>query len=179
MDERDLLTLEKRPPMFKFALESGAVITGILIVLTMLGYLLNLHAEQWLAYLSIGIMIIALYVAGTKYRDSAGRSPLKYGEALKFLILTLVITTVIGSVFNYIYFIWIAPETIDMALEKAYEDMLDRGMSQDQVDQQMKFVLPWMNPAMFTVVGALMTLFWGAIASLIMAAMLKRESTSI
>ncbi len=179
MDERDLLATDIRPPMFKFAIESGVVITAILIVLTMLGYLLNLHTEQWVGYISIAVMIVALFVAGSKYRDAGGRSNLSYGQVFKFLMLTLVVTAVISAVFNYIYFMWIAPETIDMAIEKSYEDMLGRGMSQSQVDQQMKFVLPWMTPAVFTATGVVMTVFWGLIAALIMAAMLKRETTSI
>ena len=175
MEENELLATNPRPPLFKSALERGSIITAVLIVYTMILYLLNLHAEQWLGYVAIGIMIIA----GVKYRDSAGRSPLSYGGAFKFLFLTLLVATVLGAVFNYIYFLYIAPETLNLAIEKSYEDLLDRGMSESQAETQMKFILPWMTPEFFTVIGALMNIFWGVIASLIMAAILKRESTSI
>ncbi len=179
MEENELLTTSPRPPLFKTAMESGAIITAVLIVYTMILYLLDLHAEQWLGYVAIGIMIIALYIAGVKYRDSAGRSPLSYGGAFKFLLLTLVVASVLGAIFNYIYFLWIAPETLDLAIEKSYEDLLDRGMSESQAETQMGYILPWMTPELFTAIGALMSMFWGVIASLIMAAMIKRETTSI
>src|SRR5690606_40409895 len=112
MEENELLTTSPRPPLFKTAMESGAIITAVLIVYTMILYLLDLHAEQGLGYVAIGIMIIALYIAGVKYRDSAGRSPLSCGGACKFLFRTLLVPTVRGAVCDDVQFRWIAPETL-------------------------------------------------------------------
>lgn len=178
MDQQELIT-SSRPPLFKSAFESGAIITAILIVYTMILYLINMHTVQWLGYVAVGIMIVAIYIAGVKYRDAGGRTSFSYGSAFKFLALTLVVASILGGIFNYIYFIWIAPEVIDVAIETSYEEMLGRGLSESQADQQMEFVLPWMTPEFFALIGAFMSIFWGLIACLVMAAMLKRETTSI
>lgn len=179
MDEQEISAGNARPPLFKSAFESGLLITAILIIYTMGLYLLNLHTEQWLGYMAIVIMIVALYVAGNNYRKKGGRAAFTYGQAFKYLFLTLLVASVIGGIFNFIYFTWIAPEIIDFAIEESYNQMLDRGMSEEQAEQQMQFALPWMTNWSFALFGIVGSLFWGTIASLIMAAILKRDNSSI
>ena len=179
MDENELSEANARPPVFKSAFESGLLITAILIIYTMALYLLDLYMVQWLGYVAIGIMIVALYVAGNNYRKKGGRAALTYGKAFKFLFFTLLVASVIGGIFNFIYFTWIAPDVIDFAIEESYNQMLDRGLSEDQAEQQMQYALPWMTNWSFALFGAVGSIFWGTIASLIMAAMLKRDTSSI
>lgn len=179
MEEQELVNNNPRPPLFKTALESGAIITAVLIVYSMILYLMDLHTVQWLGYVAIGVMLVALYVAGNNYRKSGGRAPFTYGQAYKFLALTLVIASVLGGIFNYIYFTWIAPEIVDLAIDQSYEEMLERGMSEKQAEQQMNHVLPYMTSIIFALFSVVGSIFWGLLASLIMAAMLKRETSSI
>ncbi len=174
-----MLNTELRAPMFKTAAENGAVISGVLIVYSMILYLLDFHTEQWLGSVGIVIMIILLFIFGQRYARSGGRAEFTYGEAFKFLFAVVLISAILSGVFNFIYFEFISPETIELSIEQSYESMIEQGMSEEQAQQQMKFALPWMNSWVFAGSGVFMTLLFGGIASLIFAALIKQESTSI
>lgn len=165
--------------MFKTAAENGAVISGVLIIYSMILYLLDYHTEQWLGSVGIVIMIIMLFIFGQRYARSGGRTEFSYGKAFKFLFSVVFFSAIISGVFNFIYFEFISPETIDLSIQQSYESMIEQGMSEDQIEQQMKFVLPWMNSWVFAGSGVFMTLLFGVIASLIFAALIKQESSSI
>lgn len=173
------MTEDPRPPLFKTAAENGALITGVLIVYTMLLYLIDLHKEQWLGIVAIVIMVILMVVYGRRYSEAGGRSELSYGKAFKFLAILVIVSSILGGIFNYIYFEFISPETIEFSIEQTYDQMIERGMSESQAEAQMKFVLPWMSSVSFAAMGMLMTVFWGLLASLIIAVMMKKEPTSI
>lgn len=179
MEHSETLDSNPRPPMFKTAAENGAVISGVLIIYSMILYLLDFHTEQWLGSVGIVIMVILLFIFGQRYARSGGRTDFGYGRAFKFLISVVFISALISGVFNFIYFEFISPETIDLSIDQSYESMIEQGMSEEQAQQQMKFVLPWMNSWVFAGSGVFMTLLFGGIASLIFAALIKQESSSI
>ena len=174
-----MLNTNSRQPILKTAAENGAVISGVLIVYSMILYLLDFHTEQWLGSVGILIMVILLFIFGQRYARSGGRSELTYGSAFKFLFLVVLFSAIFSGVFNFIYFEFISPETIELSIEQTYEGMIEQGMSEEQAQEQMKFVLPWMSSWVFAGSGVFMTLLFGAIASLIFAALIKQESSSI
>lgn len=179
MEENKLNLADPRPPLAKTAAENGALITGILIIYSMLLYLLDLNKEQWLGMVGMVIMIALMFVFGRRYSESGGRTELSYGRAFKFLAILVFVSAVLSAVFNYIYFEFISPETIDFSIQQSYDQMIERGLSESQAEAQLKFVLPWMSSISFTLVGMVMTVFWGLLASLIIAVMMKKEPTSI
>lgn len=179
MDSLELDVNGGRPPLFKAALEGGIIVAAASIVFGMVLYLLGLHTEQWLGFVSLFVSFVVLFVVGNNYKKKGGKASLTYGEAFKYLILAVLISAVIMGVFNYFYFSWIAPEIIDVAIEQQYETMLERGMSEDQAMQNMEFAMPWMTPLVFSLTVVFSFIFLGLIASLIIAALIKQETTSI
>jgi len=179
METNDLFPEDSRPPLFKTAAENGTLITGVLIVYSMLLYLLDLSREQWLGAVGMVIMIALMFVFGRRYSQAGGRSELSYGRAYKFLAVIVLVSAVLSGIFNYIYFEFISPEIIDFSIQQSYEQMIERGMTESQAEAQMKFVLPWMSSISFAAVGVLMTVFWGLLASLLIAVMMKKEPSSI
>ena len=180
MEENELLTTSPRPPLFKSALESGLVIAAILTVYSLLLYFIDLHLEQWLAYVAIVIMIVALYFAGNNYRKIGGRAAITYGKVFKFLLLTLLVISIASGIFHFVYFKWITPEAVVFIQNQAYEEMIGRGLSPKQAEKRMEMIIPWvMKPPSLAIIAALQYILWGLLASLIMAAMIKRETTSI
>lgn len=179
MDPFEIDLNGRRPALFKAALEGGIIVAAASIVFGMILYLLGLHTEQWLGYVSLFASFVVLFVVGNNYKKKGGKAPLTYGQAFKFLMIAVLVAAVITGVFNYFYFSWIAPEIIDMAIDQQYEAMVERGMSEDQALQSMKLALPWMTPITFAVTVFFSFIIFGLIASLIIAALIKQETTSI
>lgn len=179
MDEMEVNQGDGRPPLAKAAFDGALLITALSIIFTMVLYLLDLHLNQWLGYLTFVVIFTALFLVGKKYRDTGGRRELTYGKAFKFLFFTTLFVALLTAVFNFVYFTWIAPEIIDFAIDDAYDRLLDSGMGEEQAQKSMEMQVPWMNNWTFAVGGIFATLFWGTIAALIMAAILKRESKSL
>lgn len=179
MDSFDLDLNNGRPALYKSAAEGGLIVAAVSIAFGMILYVLNLHTEQWLAYVSLFISFVVLFFVGNDYKKKGGKAPLTYGQAFKFLMVAIIVAAVITGVFNYFYFGWIAPEIIDAAIDQQYEDMLSRGMSEDQAIQSMKLAVPWMTPITFAVTVVFSFIILGLIASLIIAALIKQETTSI
>lgn len=179
MDSFELDVNGGRPPRFKAALEGGIIVAAATIVFTMVLYVLDLHTVQWLGYVSLFASFVVLFVVGNNYKKKGGKATLTYGQAFKFLIVAVIISSLIIGFYDYFYFRWIAPEIIDMAVEQQYEALLDRGMSENQAMSNMEFVMPWMTPLVFALTIVFTFIFLGLLASLIIAALIKQESTSI
>lgn len=170
--------LERRPAKVKSAFEKGLLIAVVLVIYTMVLYLLDLHMIQWLGFAGFVIMFALLFKFGRDYARSGGTSSLSYGQAFGYLLLMVIFSALLGGVFNFVYFEWIAPETIDKAIEEAYEGMMKSGMGEEQVMKQMEMSVQWMTSTTFTIGGIVTSFFWGLIASLVIAAMIKVEPTS-
>jgi len=170
---------ETAPSLFKGAIEPGLITSAVIVIYSLVLYVAGLHTIQELGYISFLLILGAQINYGMKFRKKQMNNNMTFGQAFKFGLSMAVIVGLVTSVFNFFYFEFIAPEIIDMAAEKSYEDMVKRGMSEEQATAQMGFVMPWMNSWVFAISGIFMTFFFGLITALIAAAFVKRESTSI
>jgi len=170
---------ENPPSIFKGAIEPGLIASAVIIIFTMVLYVANLHTIQELGYIGSLLILGAQINYGMKFRKKQMNNNMTFSQAFKFGMSMAFIIALVTSVFNFFYFEFIAPEIIDLAAEKSYEDMVSRGLTEEQATQQMEFVMPWMNSWVFTITGVFMTLIFGLITALIAAAFVKRESNSI
>ena len=175
----DNFEISVRPPFFKTALEKAALVTGVLIVFTMLLYLLDLHHSRWIASISFILMLVLVFSFAKSYAQSARTEVFTYGQAFRFLMAIFFLSALMSAVFNYIYFLYIAPETIDMAIEEAYENLMKSGMSEEKAMEIMGMQMMWMNPLSFAATAAISTVLFGLLASLVMAVFIKQEPKSL
>ncbi|TVR42031.1 MAG: DUF4199 domain-containing protein [Cryomorphaceae bacterium] len=173
------IEITARPPFFKTALEKAAVVTGVLIAFTMILYLLELHHNRWVASTSFILMLVLVFSFGRSYALSARKEVFTYGQAFRFLMAIFFLSALMSAVFNYIYFLYIAPETIDMAIEEAYENLMKSGMSEEKAMEIMGMQMMWMNPLSFAATAAISTVLFGMLLSLIMAVFIKQEPKSL
>ena len=90
---------------------------------------------------------------------------MNYGQGIGIGFWIGLISSVISSIFNYIYAKFIDPTFITTIREKAIEDMEAKGQSQEQIDAAMKFI------DMFTSAEAILFfgLFFGILFTIIVA----------
>lgn len=122
---------------------------------------------------AVMIAIIVLAVKAYKEGNSGFAS---FGRAFRVGFLTMLIIAGITLVWVLLYFGVIDTTMIDTIVEGAKEQMMEQqGMDEEQADQAMGF-MGWMfNPVGMAITAAVSTVFMGAIFSLIVAAIMKKN----
>ena len=126
-------------------LKSGIILAGVSIILTMLTYMINveLMVEWWFGILSLIISVGLLIYLGITYRNSIG-GILSYGNALKYSILVMLVSYIIGICFQILLYTVIDPDLLevisDLTIEKSVEDMGRWDVPQEQIDASITFM---------------------------------------
>lgn len=159
------------------SLRNGAIAGLILIVIGLLGNLTGISdptqpnsATNWIMNLvNWGIMIAFMVMAVKKHRDEDLGGFVTFGRAFGVAFLVTLVISVITAVWVYIYFGFVDP---DMAAAIMENSLAQQGIEDDAMIDQMKF---WFSPVAMAIYGLLGSLFFGAILSLIVAAVMKKN----
>ncbi|NNC85918.1 MAG: DUF4199 domain-containing protein [Bacteroidia bacterium] len=159
------------PKSLKYALYMSVASIALSLILFALG----LDKEQALGMLGIVFTVLFLYLGIKDKKETEGNGFLTFGEGFKRGAAITVIASIINSVFTYIYLSMINLELKDFQMEKEYDKMIERGMSEDQIDMSMNMMDKYF--AFFGIGGALVGgIIIGLVISLIISAILKKEN---
>lgn len=173
-----IFIMENKPNVWKNGLNWG-IITGLVTVIySTLMYFLGLNLESWTGWISYIILIGGIVYGTIQYRDNVLGGSISYAQALGFGVIISLVVAIISAVFSLILSI-IDPGIIDQILEKAQEEMLKQGLSDDQVEQAIEMQKKFMNPGFIAGMAVPVMTFMGFIFSLITSIFLKKEDTSV
>lgn len=99
------------------------------------------------------IFYIALIVLAHKNYKDNGNGFMSYGQGMGIAFWMSLISSVLGSIFTWIYVKYIDAGFIQQILDKQEEAMTAQGMSADQVRQAMTMVAKFTTPEMMLVFG--------------------------
>jgi hypothetical protein len=120
---------------------------------------------QWIGYI---IFFAGLLVGTLQYRNKANGGYVSFGEAYKVGILMTLIIAVLGTI-NFLVFLQIHPDFPGKILEQSRIDMVNKGMSSDQIEMGLKYASKFMTPQMMIIFGLIGQTIGGAILSLLSA----------
>ncbi|MCU4154520.1 DUF4199 domain-containing protein [Carboxylicivirga sp. A043] len=163
------------PSIGKSALTYGLYLGLALIVYSLIIYLIGLTGNQGASWLSYVIIIGMLAYAMMNYRDKVNGGFLKYGQGVGLGTLTAIYGGVLSSVFTFILMKYIDPALIDQIVNKALEDAMAKGTPEEQLEMVEKMVRMFTSPMAILLMGILGSGIMGAIISLILAAIFKKE----
>lgn len=130
---------------------------------------------SWLSYVMWAVMIGLLIFFGTKLRAENG-GYFTFGQAYGALMMMIVVSTVVGSIFSFILF-----NVIDTEFGVAYFDLMaqqlyDQGLPEEQVEMTME-ITKKMNPfkPLGLAIAALVSVVFYAVINLVLAAIIKRN----
>ncbi|HAH58624.1 MAG TPA: hypothetical protein DCL86_10790 [Bacteroidales bacterium] len=112
------------------------------------------------------------------YRDKHSQGFITYGRSLASGALISLVAGVVMAVYTYVFFKFFDPELINQMLDTAAQNLADRGMTEDQIDQAMSFSAKTMTPIGLAIISMLSLTFYGTIFSLITSIFTKKEDTS-
>jgi len=160
----------------KLAMNYGAMLGMALIMLSLLFYLLGLDRETWVGIVSYAVMIGGLYLSLKHARDQELDGYISYSKGLGLGTLISLFAGILAAFYTYIFISFIDSGIVDFAMQEAYDNMLNQGMTEEEADQNMQIATQFMTPGMISVMGFFGYVFMGFIFSLVTSAIVKKEN---
>jgi hypothetical protein len=166
---------KKNTTVFYNGLIWGLILGFAGVIYSVILYMLDQSTNQALGYAGLIITIVLLILGMRSFRDSVRDGIMPFGTAFSFGILAIVVSGIIGTIYAYLLFNVIDPDLITRIQEIQVEKMLDRGIPEEALDEVLPRMERFMQPGLLALMGLLSSLFMGAIISLILAAIFKRD----
>ncbi|MEO6832950.1 MAG: DUF4199 domain-containing protein [Chitinophagaceae bacterium] len=153
----------------------GFVIGLAMVVVSALLEVTKLAEKPGMQWIGAIIFLVGIILEVQAY-SKANNAQITFGNAFGSGFKASAIVAIVMIAWGFISLL-IFPQIFTRALEKAQTDMATKKMSEEQIDMAINFTKKYFKLLM--VVGALFsTLFMGAIASLIAAAVAKKAPKS-
>ena len=163
----------------KIALKYALIYSGINIVWGLLMFVTDLTRSDmsWVFnILSMVIPIICIVFATKEYKATIGNGWMKFSDVFKQGLLIFVIGGIITAAYTVLYVTVIDPDFMTFIQEKQMNKMLEMGMPEEQVEQQLNMSAKFQTPFWMFTWTLLGTLLIGTLISLIMASVLKKPN---
>lgn len=157
------------------AMVFAGMIGGIFILYTLIVDLANARFTTLNIIAMYVLQIAGLTYAMFSYRKDYRGNVINYGEAFAFGTLVAVFFSAIIVIFNFVYAKWINPDIVQMTRDFAEQRMLEKGVPEDMIEQQMKLTERINSPLITLIGGFIGNLLSFSVMNLIIAAILKRE----
>ena len=133
----------------RYGLIMGVIAILYFVIMVVAGIDMSQGVGRWGSI----IFYIALIVLAHKYFKENGNGYMSYGEGVGIVFWMALLSSVISSVFTYIYIKFIDSSFIEKLLETQEEALMERGLSQEQIDQALRMSSKFMTPEMMFVFG--------------------------
>lgn len=164
--------------LFKHAMNYGLIMGVALVILSLITYLAGaIKAPTWVSFINYAIMIGIIIWGTMKYRDEVLSGAISYGNALGFGVLISLFAGIIVAVFTFLLTTVIDPDYIGKILALTEEELVKRGMSDDQIEAAIEMQKKFMSPLIISVSALFGMVVMGFIFSLITSIFLKKEKS--
>lgn len=165
----------KKKSSINIAIKWAIIYVVTSIIITYIFQFLNINQSSPAKYLSYIPFIVFLLLAQKEYQALLGGF-ITFGDSFLSGFLYSVFGGIVLAIFIYIYLGILSPQVLDQAAETQRQALIDKGLSNDQIDQSLQMVKKY--GAIFGAIGTLFVIpIFGAIVALIGAAIFKKEKT--
>ncbi len=161
----------------RFGLIGGLISLGFCFIsnLTGLAQPGNTGSGLLMMVVSLAISFGIAYMATKSHRDEDLGGYITLGRGLAIGFVALMIATILGAIFNYIYLSFIDPGMMERAFEQMREQFEERGMSEEQIDAALSMSQKFTSPLMTSIFALGGGAFFSLIISLVAGAILKKD----
>jgi uncharacterized integral membrane protein len=171
---------EQKTSTASIALKWGAISGIISFIITVITSSLKLNGDPTMGIVStvvsIALTIVTLILAMKNFK-SGNNDYMSFGQGLGIGTLTGAIWGVVAGALNLVYTKFIDNSAITQAMAKAREQWEAQGMSDEQIEQASKWGEMMSNPGIAFVITVITGVIIGAVLSLIISAVLKKEKS--
>jgi hypothetical protein len=126
-------------------------------------------------WLGIPIFLVVLFLAQKYFLDN-GDGFMSYGQGLGITFWFALVSTVIYIVFFYIYIKFIDGSFLETIKQQQIDQMAERGMSDEQIDQAMSFSSAFMTPEMMAAFGFLGAMFFDMLCGVVLTIFTQKKN---
>lgn len=166
---------QKNTSVLVNALIWGSIIGLVSVVYSVILYMLDQTLNRALGYVGLIILIAGLAFAMKNYRDNVLDGILPFGKAFGFGMLIVLFSALIGGIYGYLLYTVIDPDLLGKMADMQAEQMLERGLTEGQVEQALEVSKRFMTPVFIFISGFIVNILMGAVLSLIIAAIFKKD----
>jgi hypothetical protein len=157
----------------------GLVLALANIVLSLVGYFLGFQTdriaqEQWFGLLRLVVTVVILWLGIRATREEATDKSLSYGRGVGGGTLISLYAGLIGMVYAFIHITFINPSYVDYRIDATRPKWIRLGLNDAQMEASEKALRFIYAPVAFSILTLLMTVFFGVVIALVIAAFLKR-----
>lgn len=145
----------------RFGLIAALIGIAYFLVLNVAGIDTTQGFWNWLTY----AITLTLVILAHKQFKEKGDGYMSYGQGIGVAFWMAVVSSVISSIFTYIYIKFIDTGFLELVKDRQIEAMQQKGMSDEQIDQGMKMAAMFMTPEAMLI----MVLLGGIVATIIIA----------
>lgn len=149
MEETTTPTVTTRSAGTRYGVIMAALSIVVFLAMSFASIDMSSGVGRWA---TLPIYLVVIYLAQKYYLDN-GDGFMSYGQGMGVTWWIALVSSVIYSIFFYVYIKFIDGSFIQLIMDKQREDMQNRGMSDEQIDQAMSFSAPFMSPEMMLVFG--------------------------
>ena len=157
----------------------GIILGGILMAISLLLYALGMDKDETVSKIAgvfnILIPIIITFLGIKALRDENQNGFITFGQGFSCGMVISIVGAVISGIYSYLYFVVINPGMVTYIRMKQEQEMLDRGLSESEVEKMAGTLEMWSTPGMMAAFAIIGMIILGLVISLIAAAILKRE----
>jgi Protein of unknown function (DUF4199) len=162
MEETTTPSVSTRSVGIKYGLIMGLVSIAYFVILNTLGVDTTKGLGQWASL----VFLIAIFVLAHKYFKDNGDGYMSFGQGLGIGFWITLISSLISSVFTYIYVKFIDTSYIASLMDKQRVAMEERGgLTDEQMEAALSMSAKFMTPEMIVVFA----IFGGIIIGMIVA----------
>lgn len=161
----------------KIMINYGVLLGVISVLLNVVMYVTNNHLQpHWsLQLIGVGIFIAVVVTAHKTFRKENG-GYLTLAQALKVGLGIALISAIIGAIYTYLLMNVIEPTYMQQVLEIQQEAMIEKNMSQEQIDAATAMSEKFSGPGIVIAFQLIAGLFFGFIISLISGLVFKKDN---
>jgi hypothetical protein len=164
-------TVTTRSAGVRYGVIAGIIGVVYFLIVNTTGGDMTQGVWRWASY---PITFIIIFLAHKYFKDN-GDGFMTYGQGIGISFWSGLVSAVISSIFFYIFIKFIDSSFLDMIKDKQIQQMEERGMSQEQIDQGMKFAGIFMKPEMMFVFGLIGGVITSVICGLIVSIFTQKK----
>src|SRR3989304_4526424 len=136
--------MEKKPSLLQFTMTYGAILGIVSIIFSVIlyitGYMPYNFKRMGVTLLINLVILIVFMVMGTRtYRDKILNGTISYGRTLLIAMLIVAFSTIIGSIYTFVFNLFIDPEYVNKVFEATksslYDSLSNMGLPEAQIEQ--------------------------------------------
>ena len=169
-----MMETQPQPSVTSVAVKYGLLTALVGVVYSLIIMVADLGDNRILSSLAYLILIGGIVVAMKQYK-AANFGYMSYGQGLGIGAIVSVIFGLLSGLFTWLYTEFVDTEYMARMMEKQREQMIQQGLSDEQIDAGMKMAENFQGPVTMILGAGVITLIIGFVLSLIISAIMKNS----